>query len=240
MEQIGGGWSPRQPQHSLRAGETARRQRAKLKARCALTLRLGKDAGMYRLHPVMPNSLGCGSKKSPVIGNQSITEGRRFWSDSSTFEVTRMTDNVCVETNLGPIVIKPLGLKSVRVSAAHLVINGLHVRVEASLFSENGVSFHVVRTYDQRNFNRVSDKYVDARTLDGPRADTITLDRITEILITAVNTLALDERRIFLEAERRALDGSIRAKKREIRGNLEQLETLKKKLTAVEAELGNG
>ncbi len=116
----------------------------------------------------------------------------------------RNPSGVRVETDLGPIFINPLGLKTVSVSAPNLTAGGIPLRAAATLVSDDGLNFDLIQTYDRQVHPRAAEDALTAQRVDGRSTDIVTLGKIASVIVSAVRKLAQNERQLFLEAERQA------------------------------------
>ena len=142
-----------------------------------------------------------------------------------------------VETDLGPIFVAPVGLRTASVSAPHLTVDGMPLRASATLTSSDGLNFDLIQTYDAQNRFHPADNALSAQLVDGRSADIVVLGKIAAVIIPAVRTLAQTNRQLFLEAERDSLRSYIANLEGEIAQSQRRLAQKKKELAAIEAQL---
>jgi len=149
----------------------------------------------------------------------------------------RDPSGVRVETDLGPIFINPLRLKTVSVTAPKLTVDGIPLRATATLVGNDGLNFHLIQTYERQIHPRAADDALRAQEVDGRSADIVRLGKIASVIVSAVRKLAQNERRLFLEVERQALRTHIADLESHIAQEQRRLEEKKKELAEIEAQL---
>jgi hypothetical protein len=150
--------------------------------------------------------------------------------------------NAKIDTPIGPIFIYANGLKTAIVSAPQVMIDGLAMSVSAVLVSSDGLNFDFIKQIvpaDQNSplrFEYAPDA-LKGTLANGQAVDLVALGKLAAVIGPTVRQFAANERRFFLDAERRALLDSIAGLESEIARYQKRVEEKRRELAAIESQL---